>query len=65
MQINIINITDEEIDCLLSKLGVVRRNGVLFHNQIKAFVGTIERTHLVIDFDLLSKAWREHEQREI
>ena len=62
MQINITNITDDEIDYLLSKIGVSRRNGLLgvsrrsgelYYDKKFVCVGSIESTYLEIDLGKL------------
>jgi hypothetical protein len=55
MQINIVNIDSEELDYLLSRIGVIRHLGALYHTQSRQDVGTIESTHLEIDFQKIKK----------
>ncbi|MGZ8907307.1 MAG: hypothetical protein ACXW1Z_19845 [Methylobacter sp.] len=53
MQINIVNITNEEIDYLLAKIGVKRHNGALICKG--HWAGAIEPIYLEIDFEKLKK----------
>lgn len=55
MQINITNITDDEINYLLAKIGVERMNGDLWHKASKSRVGWIYSIYLEIDFEKLKK----------
>lgn len=55
MQINIINITNEEIDYLLAKLGIRRHLGGLYHDKSRQDVGEIDAYVMTIDFDKLKK----------
>ena len=55
MQINITNISNDEINYFLGKLGIERINGDLRHKKTNTTVGWIWQVYLEIDFEKLKK----------
>ena len=55
MQLSITNISNDEIDYLLAKLGIERINGDLRHKKTNTHVGWIWQVYLEIDFEKLKK----------
>ena len=55
MQLNITNISNDEINYFLGKLGIERINGDLRHKKTNTTVGWIYQIYLEIDFEKLKK----------
>lgn len=55
MQLNIVNISNDEINYFLGKLGIERHNGDLRQKKTNTHVGWIWQVYLEIDFEKLKK----------